>query len=225
MSVRFFRLARSGAVVGALVGLLVLAGCSKSKGELVVDDTVGVTALRSPCPLVEVPEMAGDVTLLAPGQTDSGAIDTVATITNVRSTCNDSAHAATLTTQVTYDVVARRSDARGSRHIDLPTLTVIQRGGNVIVAKHLGSTGIDFADGQTRAIGHGAATTEVSRDEATLSNAIRNRLIRKRKAGDNDAAVDPLSQPDVKAALAKATFEVLIGFQLTDQQLAYNARR
>jgi len=31
-------------------------------GELVVDDSVGVTALRSPCPIVAIPEMTGDVT-------------------------------------------------------------------------------------------------------------------------------------------------------------------
>ncbi len=76
MSVLFSRPARIAAL--ACLPLIALAGCSKNKGELVVDDTVGVTALRSPCPLVEVPEMTGDVTLLAPGRDDAGAIDTVA---------------------------------------------------------------------------------------------------------------------------------------------------
>ena len=65
----------------------------------------------------------------------------------------------------------------------------------------------------------------VDREEATLPAAIRAKLTRKRKPGDTDAAVDPLSLPEVKTALARATFELLIGFQLTDQQLAYNARR
>ena len=31
--------------------------------------------------------------------------------------------------------------------------------------------------------------------------------------------------PSIKAAVARATFELLIGFQLTEQQLAYNATR
>ena len=31
--------------------------------------------------------------------------------------------------------------------------------------------------------------------------------------------------PAVKAAVARATFELLVGFQLTEQQLAYNATR
>ena len=40
-----------------------------------------------------------------------------------------------------------------------------------------------------------------------------------------EAAVDPLTEPDVREALARASFELLIGFQLTEDQLAYNARR
>ena len=224
MSVSFFRTARIGAPLAA-IGLLALAGCARNHGELVVDDTVGVTALRSPCPLVEVPEMTGDITLLSPGRTDSGAIDTVAAITNVRSTCNDAARAEQLTTRVTFDVVARRSDPHGARHVDLPYFSVVERGGASVVAKRVGTVGIDFADGQDRAVVHGAADSVIDRSETSLPADIRSRLTRKRKAGDSDAAIDPLSQPEVKAALARATFEMLVGFQLTDRQLAYNATR
>jgi len=221
------RFARTGALVSLplMVSMLALAGCSKNHGELVVDDTVGVTALRSPCPLVEIPEMTGDVTVLAPGRADVGAIDTVATITNLRRNCDDALHLPQLTTKVDFDVVARRNDTHGARHIDFPYFAVVQRAGSTIVAKHVATIGIDFADGQDRATAHGTAAAVVSRDEATLPAPIRARLTRKRKPGDTDAAVDPLSLPDVKAALAKATFEVLIGFQLTDRQLTYNATR
>ena len=38
-------------------------------------------------------------------------------------------------------------------------------------------------------------------------------------------ALDPLNDPEVRAAVASATFEVLVGFQLTEDQLAYNATR
>ena len=65
----------------------------------------------------------------------------------------------------------------------------------------------------------------VDRAEATLPADIRARITRKRKAGDPDAAVDPLSDPEVKAAVARATFEVLVGFQLDQTQIAYNATR
>ncbi len=50
-------------------------------------------------------------------------------------------------------------------------------------------------------------------------------LTRPRKAGEADAAVDPLTDPAVRAAVASATFEHLIGFQLTQDQLSYNATR
>jgi hypothetical protein len=223
MPATFSRTARIGVL--ACLPLLVLAGCSKNHGELVVDDTVGVTALRSPCPLIGVPEMTGDVTLLAPGRVDSNAIDAVATITNVRKTCDNGLHLPKLTARVEFDVLVRRNDTHGARHIDFPYFSVVERGGSTIVAKHVGAIGVDFADGQDRAVAHGTASAVIDRNEATLSPAIRERLIRKRKPGDTDAAVDPLSLPDVKAALAKATFEELIGFQLTEQQLAYNATR
>ena len=63
------------------------------------------------------------------------------------------------------------------------------------------------------------------RAAATLPAEIQERISRKRKAGDVDAAVDPLSEPEVKAAVARATFEVLVGFQLDQTQIAYNATR
>jgi hypothetical protein len=223
MPATFSRIARIGVL--ACLPLLVLAGCSKNHGELVVDDTVGVTALRTPCPLIDIPEMTGDVTLMAPGRLDSNAIDTVAVMTNLRKKCDNGLHLPKLTARVDFDVLARRNDTHGARHLDLPYFTVVERGGGTIVAKHVSTIGIDFADGQDRASAHGTASAVIDRDEATLSPAIRAKLIRKRKPGDTDAAVDPLSLPEVKAALAKATFEMLVGFQLTDQQLAYNARR
>ena len=61
------------APLGVLVLAGALAGCKGGGGELVVDDSVGVTALRSPCPVVGIPEMTGDITLMsAPGRTDAG---------------------------------------------------------------------------------------------------------------------------------------------------------
>lgn len=214
------------AVIGASLLALGLAGCAKNKGELVVDDSIGVTALRSPCPTVSIPEMTGDITLFsAPGRTDSGAIDITAAITNLRSTCNDAANQDKLYTDATFDVLARRSDTRGARHVDLPYFSTVIRGGNVVLSKRIGTIGLDFADGQERASAQGRAASYVDRAEATLPREIRDRLSKKRKAGDPDAAVDPLAQPEVKAALARASFELLVGFQLTNEQLGYNATR
>lgn len=201
------------------------AGCSKNHGELVVDDSVGVTALRSPCPTVAVPELTGDLTALIPGRTDAGAIDLTAAITNLRSSCNDAAGQPKLVTDVSFDVLGRRTSADLARRVEIPFFTVVMRGGNQVVSKRVGTVVLDFAAGQDRATGHATARSIVDRAEATLPDAIRRRLMKKRRAGDADAAIDPLAQPDVRAALARAGFETLVGFQLTQGQLAYNATR
>ena len=54
---------------------------------------------------------------------------------------------------------------------------------------------------------------------------VRARITAKRRAGDEEAATDPLNDPEVRAALASASFELLVGFQLSEDQLAYNATR
>ena len=208
----------------ALVGAL--GACTGGGGELVVDDSVGVTALRSPCPLVEIPEMTGDITMMsAPGRTDAGAIDVTAAITNLRSTCDDAKGQTQLHTEATFDVYARRTDTRGARRVVLPYFSAVLRGGGVVIAKRLGSVTLDFADGQERAQAQGRAASTVDRTEATLPANVRKLLTKKRRAGEADAATDPLALPEVRAALAKASFELVVGFQLTDAQLKYNATR
>ena len=65
----------------------------------------------------------------------------------------------------------------------------------------------------------------VNRGVATLPQNVRDILTRPRKAGEAEAAQDPLADPAVRAAVGKATFEHLVGFQLTQDQLKYNATR
>jgi len=202
---------------------LAIAGCAK-KGELVISDGVGVTALRSACPTVGVPDYTGDVTLFSdPARRDSGSLDVVAAITNLRSQCSESSDK--IYTAATFDVLARRIDTRGSRRVELPYFVTVLRGGSAVVTKRLGTVAIGFADGQERASGKGTAAAYVDRAEATLPADIREKITRKRKAGDETAAVDPLNEPDVRAALARASFELLVGFQLDEKQLGYNATR
>ncbi len=200
-----------------------LAGC-KTKGDLVVDQGVGITAVRTACPAVGVPDYTGDVTTFrVPGNTAASNMDVSAAITNVRSTCDDGLPK--IYTNVTFDVVGRRTDTRGARNVTLPYYAVVLRGGTSVVTKRVGEVTLSFADGQERAKASGQAGAYVDRAEATLPADIRERITRKRKAGDQDAAIDPLTEPEVKAAVARATFEVLVGFQLTEEQLAYNATR
>jgi hypothetical protein len=94
-----------------------------------------------------------------------------------------------------------------------------------VIAKRLGQVKIHFADGQTRAQATGEGSAVIDRSEATLDRTAREKITRERKAGSADAAIDPLTDPDVKKAVARATFEVLVGFQLTPEQLQYNATR
>ena len=200
-----------------------LGGCAK-KGELVVDSGVGVTALRTTCPSVGVPEYTGDITQFsAPGRTDAAGIDLTASLTNVRSQCNDSGDK--VYTVADFDVLARRSDVRGARTVQLPYFVTVVRAGTAVIAKRVGTVTLAFADGQERAQAHAQAASYVDRVEATLPEDIRKRITAKRKAGDDTAAIDPLAEPEVRAALARASFEVLIGFQLSEAQIAYNATR
>ena len=207
----------------ALALAAVLAGC-KSTGDIVVNEGVGISAVRGVCPAVGIPNNTGDVTLFrVPGDKTAGNLDIVGAMTNVRSQCNDTG--AKVFTNVTFDVLARRTDARGARTVTLPYFVVVLRGGRAVVTKRVGQVTINFADGQERAQASGSAGAYVDKAEATLPKDIRDRLIRKRRAGEDDAAVDPLTEPDVKAALARATFDVLVGFQLSQDQLTYNATR
>jgi len=207
--------------------LIALAGC-RSKGELVIDEGVGVTAVRSACPAVGIPDYTGDVTLFRPGGgTTAEDIDVVATMTNVHSQCDDNPRNTSdkVYSTVTFDVLARRSDTRGARQVVIPYFVTVLRGGSAVASKRIGQVAINFADGQERAKAQGQGSAYIERAEATLSPEIRERLTRKRRAGDADAAVDPLTEPDVRAAVTRATFEVLVGFQLDDAQLANNVRR
>jgi hypothetical protein len=95
----------------------------------------------------------------------------------------------------------------------------------LLVSKQLGSVTVAFADGQLRAQASAAAHAEVSRTAATMSDAMQKKISRIRKPGDLDAATDPLADPEVKAAVRATTFEVLVGFQLSDDALAYNAAK
>lgn len=213
----------------AATGLAVLAaalgGC-KSKGELVIDEGVGVSAVRGTCPAVGVPDYTGDVTLFrVPGSTDANAIDLTAAITNLRPNCAEGGTSEKVYSQTGFDVLARRTDTRGARTVQLPYFVTVLRGGTAVISKRVGTVTLNFADGQERAQAHAEAGAYVDRAEATLPADVRHRITRKRKAGEADAAIDPLTLPEIRAAVARATFEVLVGFQLSEQQLAYNVTR
>jgi hypothetical protein len=210
----------------ALAALAGLTGCKHGGGDIVVDEGVGITAVRSHCPAVGIPDYTGDVTLFrTPDATTSDNIDLTATMTDVRSTCNEQDESADVRATVSFAVLARRTDTHGARQVTLPWFITVLRGGSAVITKRVGNVTINFADGQDRAQAQGQGFALIDRSAATLPKDVRDRITRKRKAGDTDAALDPLADPQVKSAVTAATFEVLAGFQLDEKQIAYNATR
>ncbi len=200
-----------------------VAGCA-GEGDLIINQGVGITAVRTACPAVGVPHYTGDVTLFrAPGDRTADNIDLTATITNVRSTCDETGER--IYSEATFDVLARRTDASAARRVELPYFSTVLRGGTAVQSKRVGTVVIDFAAGQERAQGRGVAGAFIDRAAATLPEDIRDKITEERRPGDPDAALDPLADPEVRAALDRANFELLVGFQLTEDQLEYNATR
>lgn len=212
-------LTRPKAVLAALLTLS-LVGCAR-EGDIF---QTGILTTYTACPPVAIPAPAGDVTLFDPaGSTDASAIDVVATMTNVRSTCDDSGEY--IVTNVDFEVRAQRRDASQARDVVIPYFTTVVHAGDNVVAKQVGRVGLHFAPGQYTAATTGTGTTQVLRSAATLPEDVRREITRNRRPGDPDAAIDPMASPTVRAAVERASFEVMVGFELTPEQLRYNATR
>jgi hypothetical protein len=208
-----------------IVGIVAaaLAGCSR-EGDLDVGAGVGVNVTRSGCPTVAVPDGTGDITIFnSASSQDSDAIDIVATVTNVRTKCNESGEK--IYAQATFDVQARRSDASGSRTVTLPYFNTVVQGGSAVISKRVGQVTIQFADGQQRASAQAQAASYIDKASASLPAEIIQKITKKRKPGDPDAALDPMADPEVRAAVVRSSYEMLLGFQLTEDQLRYNVTR
>jgi hypothetical protein len=203
---------------------LFLLGACRHPGDLTADNGGGVYAVRSTCPIAGVPAGTGDITLFnPPDSTDSRAIDVTAVITDLRAVCQDSGDDVVST--ATFTVVGLRRDAGPARQVVLPYFDVALRGGANVAAKQVGQAVLNFAPGDIHAWVRVQATVRVNRGAATLPANVRQILTRPRKAGEAEAAIDPLADPAVQAAVANATFEHLVGFELTQDQLKYNATR
>lgn len=205
---------------GAMLLPLFLLSCAK-EGDLTDQ---GVIVNRSACPAVAIPASTGDITLFAPvNSRDASAIDVVASITNVRARCDETG--TNIVSNVTFDVQALRRDGRGAREVVIPYFATVVQGGTNVVSKSISRVGLRFADGELRASTSASASAQVLRAAATLPSAIESQITRRRKAGDADAALDPMADPVVRTAVLRASFELLVGFQLTQEQLVYNATR
>ncbi|MCJ7422075.1 hypothetical protein [Sphingomicrobium astaxanthinifaciens] len=199
---------------------LLLAACA-GEGRI---ENGGIVVARSLCPQVGIPAGTGSVTLFDPADsTRAEAIDVTAAITNLDGQCAEDQQF--VTSSVSFDVQAARRVPGPARTLTLPIFNVAVQGGDTVVAKRVGSVRLDFAEGALRTETRGQASIRVARAAATLPDAVRAELTRKRRAGDVDAAIDPLSRPEIRSAVARASFEQLVGFQLTPEQLRYNATK
>ena len=213
------RLFKSKTAAAVLLSLGLL-GCAR-EGDIL---PTGILTTYTACPPVAIPAPTGDITLFNPPTSrDSSAIDLVAHITNLRGTCDESGEY--IVSSASFEVHAQRRDNRGPRDVVLPYFATVVQGGANVVAKRVSRVGLHFADGQYRASSSGTATSQVLRSAATLPEDIRRRITRDRRAGEPDAAVDPLADPAVRAAVERARFELFVGFELDQEQLRYNATR
>jgi hypothetical protein len=211
------------APAAAVLLALAVSGCAKD-GDIDISRGVGVTATRTGCPIVAVPDGTGDITLFnAPNSQNADNVDVVATITKLRPSCNSSGER--IYSVADFEVQARRMSRSGARTVTLPYFSTVVQGGSAVVAKRVGQVTLNFADGQDRATGTAKAASYIDGTSARLPADIIERITRKRKAGDADAALDPMADPDVRAAMQRASFEMLVGFQLTEEQLRYNVTR
>lgn len=202
---------------------LVLAGCA-GDGELDLSSGVGFTATWTGCPTVAVAEGTGDITLFnAGGGQTADSVDVVATITKIRPSCNTAGEK--IYSVADFEVQARRASAGGARTLTLPYFSTVVQGGTAVVAKRIGQVTINFADGAQRASASAKAASYIDPAAAALPPEIVQKLTRKRKGGDADAALDPMADPEVRAAIQRASFELLVGFQLSEDQLRYNVTR
>jgi hypothetical protein len=206
-----------------LVSLMMIALLASCRGSEMEDGGVYIT--RTACPLVGVPAGTGDITLFDPPNSKAAtAIDVTATMTNVFGNCSD-INADRILSNVSFDVVAVRREAGPARQVVLPYFDVLVQGGSRVVAKRVGRIALNFEAGSLRAQTRGQAVIRVSRAAATLPENARLALTQRRKAGTDIAAVDPMTDPAVREAVARATFEHLVGFQMSQEQLRYNVTR
>ena len=209
--------------LAALTAITLLSAC-RHAGDVTSDNGGGIYAVRSTCPIAGIPTGTGDITLFNPqNSTDSSAIDVSAAMTQLRAYCQEAGN--DIISTVTFTVTGLRRDAGPARQVVLPYFDVALRGGATVAAKQVGAIALNFPAGSLHATTTARASVRVNRGAASLPANVRQILTRPRKAGEADAAIDPLAEPGVREAVAQATFEHLVGFQLTQDQLKYNATR
>jgi hypothetical protein len=179
---------------------------------------------RSPCPAVAIPYHVGSVTRFDPPQSrDAAAIALTAQITDVTGACVEGPDF--LATEVRFTVTGQRRTADAQKEVYLPLFVALAQGGNVLVSKQVTGVSLTFPEGSLRAETSGSARAEVHRSAVSLPLEMQQKITKPRRPDDPEALIDPLSDPQVRAAIRAVSFEVLVGFQMDDASLAYNVAK
>ena len=150
------------------------------------------------------------------------AIDVTATITDVRATCQDRA------TTWSRPRPSRRRPAPRCRPRAAGRAALFRRraaGRQPVVAKRVGQVVLNSRPATSTRWTRVQATVRVNRAAATLPANVRGNPDPSAQGRRAEAAVDPLADPGGPRRGASATFEHLVGFQMTQDQLKYNATR
>jgi hypothetical protein len=167
---------------------------------------------RTSCPAVAVVKYTNNYAQFAPGSNFSASgLELSAQMGDVTVSCLEGKGGAPVT-QVNFEVSAARASASSASQQVIPYFVTIIEDGQTILSKNVYGAPLQFADGALRSAvrqSFSASTPFVPLPPAPEK--------KKRKEQFQEFAED--SRPKA------ARYEILIGFQLTEQQAAYNVQR
>jgi hypothetical protein len=192
-----------GTLILMAIGLTTaLSGC-KSNNPLLIT--------RTSCPAVAVVKYANNYAQFAPGSNYSaGGLELTAQMGDVRVACQDKGGAPVST--ISFEVSAARATAAGASQATVPYFVTVIEEGTTILSKQIYGAPVPFADGSLR------GTVRQSFSTTTPFVPLPPEPSKKKK---REAFQEFAEDSRPKAA----RYEILIGFQLTEAQAAYNVQR
>ncbi|MCH8685426.1 hypothetical protein [Pedomonas mirosovicensis] len=199
---------RSWRVAGLVAVMMpaLLAGCANNPLEVT----------RTLCPATAVPKYAGTLTFFSPPS--SRTADSVvanASIFGLENHCVESSPK--VTSNLRFTIGAQRPNAAAAQTITVPYFVAVVKEGKEIVSKQVYEATLTFQPGDVRAESVQTVQAAIDREEA-LKLIGPDPSKKKRKRGEPRQPEDLFFDAKPK----DSGFEVLVGFQLTDEQAHYN---
>lgn len=183
--------------------LAVLSACQSSNPLLIT---------RTSCPAVAVVKYANSYTQFAPGANyRANGLELSAQLSDVQVACRESKTGDAVST-VSFEVSAGRASATGGSQVTVPYFIAVIEDGTTILSKQVYSAPLQFADGSL----HSQVRQSVS--ATTPFVPLPPEPDRKKKREQFQEFAED-SRPKA------AKYEILVGFQLTEEQAAYNVQR